>query len=65
MNSDILKGSWKELKGKAKAKWGKLTDDDLQQIDGNFDKLVGVIQKEYGIGREEAEREARDWNPSK
>lgn len=63
MNSDILKGRWKELKGEAKARWGKLTDDELQQIDGNFEKLVGAIQKTYGMGRDEAEKEARDWTP--
>lgn len=57
MNSDELKGNWKQLKGTIKQKWGKLTDDDLEQIEGKRDVLIGRIQERYGIGREQAERD--------
>ncbi|WP_373084759.1 CsbD family protein [Sneathiella sp.] len=55
MNEDILKGKWKQLKGDIQKKWGKLTDDDLDQIDGNREKFVGRIQENYGIAKEEAD----------
>jgi uncharacterized protein YjbJ (UPF0337 family) len=61
MNLDILKGKWKQLKGEAKTQWGKLTDDDLDQIEGNTEKLVGKVQERYGYGREQAEREVDQW----
>lgn len=61
MNKDILQGKWTQLKGDAKLKWGKLTDDDLDQISGSRDKLVGKIQERYGKGREEAEKEIENW----
>ena len=57
MNSDTLKGQWKQLKGKAKTQWGKLTDDDLDKIDGQRDQLVGKIQEKYGRSKEEAQKE--------
>ena len=57
MNSDQFKGQWKEIKGKAKLQWGKLTEDDLLQIDGSKDQLVGRIQKRYGKTKKEAEKE--------
>jgi len=61
MNEYRIKGNWNELKGKAKEKWGELTDDELDQIDGNTDQLVGAIQKRYGRSIEEAKREVKDW----
>lgn len=61
LNVDILKGKWKEIKGDIKAKWGKLTDDDLDEIGGNQEKLVGILQKRYGYAKEEAEREYEDF----
>ena len=61
MNSDQLKGNWKQLMGDAKKQWGKLTDDDLKQVEGRKDKLVGKIQERYGPSREEAEKQADDW----
>ncbi len=61
VNIDILKGKWKEIKGDIKAKWGKLTDDDLKEISGNQEKLVGILQKRYGYGKEEAEKEYTDF----
>ena len=63
MNKDILKGNWKQLKGKAKKKWGKLTDDDLDVADGDKDLLAGKIQERYGMSKEEAleEIDNSDW----
>ena len=57
MNSDQLKGNWKQLMGDAKKQWGKLTDDDLKQVEGRKDKLVGKIQARYGVAKDEAERQ--------
>jgi len=57
MNEDILKGSWTEFKGKIKKQWGKLTDDDIDQINGESQELVGKIQKVYGKSKEEAQKE--------
>lgn len=57
MNSDIIKGKWGQLKGQVKQRWGKLTDDDLKRIEGNFDQASGVLQERYGHTRELAERE--------
>jgi uncharacterized protein YjbJ (UPF0337 family) len=61
MNWDMIKGQWKEMKGDAKRQWGKLTDDDLTRIEGDRDKLVGTVQKQYGKSKEEAEREVEEW----
>ena len=57
MNQDILQGKWKELKGRVKETWGKLTDDDLDKIDGHSDRLIGVLQQRYGYARDKAEAE--------
>jgi uncharacterized protein YjbJ (UPF0337 family) len=57
MNADVFAGKWKQAKGQAKEWWGKLTDDDLTRVDGNRDKLVGVLQERYGYARERAEEE--------
>jgi len=62
MNSDIAQGKWKQLKGKAQQQWGKLTDDDLDRIDGNRQEFVGVMQEKYGMGKEEAEKEFDEFN---
>lgn len=61
MNEDTLKGNWKQFKGKVKEQWGKLTDDDLDVIDGKRDQLVGRIQERQGIAKEQAEKEVGDW----
>jgi uncharacterized protein YjbJ (UPF0337 family) len=61
MNWDRIKGNWKQWKGQAKEQWGKITDDDLERIDGKRDQLAGKIQEAYGIGKEEAERQLKDW----
>ncbi len=57
MNKEEMKGQWNQIKGEVKKQWGKLTDDDLERIEGNRDKLVGKIQERYGKSKEEAERE--------
>lgn len=57
MNSDIIAGNWKELKGKTQQKWGELTDDDMDKINGSRQQLVGKLQQKYGKSKEEAERE--------
>jgi uncharacterized protein YjbJ (UPF0337 family) len=54
MAHDVLKGQWTELRGKIKEWWGDLTDDDVQRIDGNREKLVGALQQRYGYGKERA-----------
>lgn len=61
MNEDIIKGKWEQLKGKAKEKWGELTNDDLDIIEGKRDQLAGKIRKKYGRTKEEAEKEIDDW----
>ncbi|MCC5883794.1 MAG: CsbD family protein [Halomonas sp.] len=61
MNWDQIEGKWKEMKGKARTSWGELTDDELDQVGGRKDELVGRIQKRYGLEREEAERQVDDW----
>ena len=61
MNRDQIQGEWKQLKGKAKEQWGKLTDDDLTRVEGNIDQLAGRIQERYGIERAEAERQIDAW----
>lgn len=61
MNWDIVKGKWKQAMGSAKSKWGDLTDNDLQQIDGDREKLVGKVQEKYGVARDEAEKQVDDW----
>lgn len=57
MNADQIKGNWKQLKGKVKQQWGKLTDDDLTYIDGQRDQLLGKLQERYGYSKEQAEKE--------
>ena len=61
MNWEQIAGNWKQAKGTVKEKWGQLTDDDLTMIAGKRDQLVGRVQERYGIAKEEAEREVRDW----
>jgi uncharacterized protein YjbJ (UPF0337 family) len=64
MNWDQAKGQWTQIKGSIRKKWGKLTDDDLDVINGERERLVGKIQERYGIAKEEAERQIAGWNPS-
>ena len=61
MNWEQVEGNWNQVKGKAKEKWGELTNDDLDRIEGRRDQLVGTLQKKYGYAKEKAEREAEDF----
>ena len=76
MNRDIAQGEWKQLKGKVRQQWGRLTDDEVEQIGGKYDRLVGKIQEKYGNAKDEvagqvneflekieAAREAQDRKP--
>ena len=57
MNSDVFKGKWMQIKGEVKSQWGKLTDDDIDRVEGDAEKLVGRVQERYGYAREDAKRE--------
>jgi uncharacterized protein YjbJ (UPF0337 family) len=57
MNEDILAGKWKQIQGKAKTWWGKLTDDDLDRANGRLEVLAGLLQEKYGYTRQRAEEE--------
>ena len=61
MNWDEVKGNWKQLKGKAQAKWGDITDDEWHQAEGRREQIVGLIQEKYGHAKEAAEREVDSW----
>ena len=61
MNWDQVEGKWKQFKSQAKEKWGKLTDDDLDVIDGRRQQLVGRIQERYGIAKDAAELQADEF----
>lgn len=61
MNWDQIEGNWKQFKGQAQAKWGDMTDDELQRARGNRQELAGIVQEKYGKTREEAERDVDDW----
>ena len=52
---------WEQMKGRVKAQWAKLTDDDLKQLEGHGEQLAGKIQQRYGLAKEEAERQAREF----
>lgn len=61
MNMDILEGQWKEIRGKVQQKWGDLTDDELDQINGRRTELEGVLQKKYGYTKERVANEVDDF----
>jgi uncharacterized protein YjbJ (UPF0337 family) len=61
MNADILQGQWKQMKGKMKEKWGKLTDSDWDQVAGKRDQLIGKLQQHYGLSRDQAEKDLDEW----
>ena len=61
MNEDTLKGQWTQFKGRVREQWGKLTDDDVDQIQGQSEQLIGRLQERYGWARADAEREVDDW----
>ena len=61
MNWDQIEGKWKEIKGQARQKWGKLTNDDLDVINGKREELVGRVQNRYGMAKEEAEKQVKEF----
>jgi uncharacterized protein YjbJ (UPF0337 family) len=58
---DRAAGMWEQMKGKVKQQWGKLTDDDLMQLQGRGEQLAGKLQERYGLTKDEAERQAKDF----
>jgi uncharacterized protein YjbJ (UPF0337 family) len=61
MNWDRIEGNWKQFKGKVKQQWGRLTDDRIDVIAGKRDELLGAVQEAYGVARDEAERQVKNW----
>jgi len=61
MNWDQIEGNWKQFKGRVKEKWAKFTDDDLDKIEGRRDRLAGKLQEKYGIAKEEAEKQLKEF----
>ncbi len=61
MNTDILSGNWKQLAGKVKQQWGKLTDDEITKIDGRQEELAGRLQEKYGYSKQESENAINDF----
>jgi uncharacterized protein YjbJ (UPF0337 family) len=61
MNTDILKGKWTQVKGEIRSKWGKLTDNDLMEIQGDAEKMIGKLQERYGYKRDQAEKELKEF----
>ena len=61
MNNDTFKGQWHQIKGAVKTQWGKLTDNDIDQIEGQSEKLIGKIQERYGYAKDRAEEEFRNF----
>jgi uncharacterized protein YjbJ (UPF0337 family) len=58
MNRQILQGKWTELRGRIRSRWGRLTNDDLDTLEGNLQQLTGLVQQRYGLLREQSEKEA-------
>jgi len=61
VNQDILQGKWKQAKGQVKQQWGKLTDNQLDRIEGRTEELIGLLQEAYGYSRERAQQEVDDF----
>ena len=61
MNWDEIEGNWKQFKGRVREQWGRLTNDEVDIIGGRREKLVGKLQEHYGIARDDAERQIREW----
>lgn len=62
MNKDQLKGKWAQFRGELKKKWGKFTDDDLQQIEGDYEKFAGKVQERYGDRKAEIMKWSKEWH---
>jgi uncharacterized protein YjbJ (UPF0337 family) len=61
MNKEILRGKWNQVKGEVRSRWGKITDDDVAQIQGDVEKMIGKIQERYGYSRQQAEKELDEF----
>ncbi len=61
MNKDILEGKWKQIRGEVQKQWGKLTDDEVDRIEGSSDKLAGSLQERYGYSKEEAQEKVANF----
>ena len=61
MNWDHVAGNWTEFRGKVRERWGKLTDDDLDVVEGKREQLLGVLQQRYGTAKDELEREVKEF----
>lgn len=61
MNWDRIEGNWKQVVGKARAQWGKLTDDDFNVVAGRREQLAGKIQERYGVAKEDADKQINEW----
>ena len=61
MNTDRIAGQWKQLNGKIKQQWGKLTDDDLKRAEGSSEYLAGKIEERYGVARDIADKQVREF----
>lgn len=61
MNKDIMEGNWKQLSGEVQKQWGKLTNSQLDQVGGSRKKLAGIIQENYGVKQDNAEKQIKDW----
>lgn len=61
MNWERIEGSWKQIKGRVKAQWGELTDNDIDVVNGRRDQLLGKLEERYGIAKDEAERQLASW----
>jgi uncharacterized protein YjbJ (UPF0337 family) len=64
MNADIIKGKWHQLKGDIRHRWGKLTDDDLDEVKGDAEKFIGKLQERYGYARDRAQKEMDEFMDS-
>ena len=64
MNTDIFEGNWRQFKGQIQKKWGKLTDDKLDQINGDRERFLGILQENYGIARDKAEDQLKEMESS-
>jgi uncharacterized protein YjbJ (UPF0337 family) len=62
MNWDVVEGNWKQLKGKVRSQWGKLSDDDVERVNGKRTELLGLLQSRYGHSKDQAEREIDLWS---
>jgi uncharacterized protein YjbJ (UPF0337 family) len=61
MNNDVFEGSWKQIRGRLKEYWGRLTDDEIDQVEGRYDRMAGLLQEKYGYSRQAAEDEIRSF----